>query len=325
MTAPKESAVAAHETGAAALMQTTLAVPPSRRAHPIQPEPAPYVNVSVVIPAYNEENGIANGVAEVENVMSRLGLSYEVIVVNDGSTDGTGQAAEKTGARVLHQFRNRGYGSSLKKGILAGNSAFVVITDADGTYPAAAIPGMLDLAGSVDMVVADRGAAMKNVPLIRRPAKFMLNSLARYLAKRKIPDLNSGLRVFKRSSLTPFLPLLPEGFSFTTTITLAMLCSDLDVTYFPITYGRRIGTSKIRATDFFAFVLLVLRVVTLFRPLRVFLPMGAAWMLLGSVKLAYDIYLWNLSESAVLAFLFGVMAWSLGLIADMISRLHLRP
>jgi hypothetical protein len=184
---------------------------------------------------------------------------------------------------------------------------------------------MLELSNGVDMVVADRGAAMKNVPLIRRPAKFMLNSLARYLAKRKINDLNSGLRVFRRSSLLPFIRLLPEGFSFTTTITLCMICSDLDAVYFPITYGKRIGTSKIRATDFFAFVVLVVRVVTLFRPLRVFFPLGVFWFLLGTAKLAYDIVLWNLSESAVLAFVFGVMAWSMGLIADMISRLHLRP
>jgi hypothetical protein len=200
-----------------------------------------------------------------------------------------------------------------------------VITDSDGTYPPSAIPAMLELAHGVDMVVADRGAAMKNVPLIRRPAKFMLNSLARYLAKRKINDLNSGLRVFRRSSLLPFIRLLPEGFSFTTTITLCMICSDLDVLYVPITYGKRIGTSKIRATDFFAFVVLVVRVVTLFRPLRVFFPLGVFWFLLGTVKLAYDVYLWNLSESAVLAFVFGVMAWSMGLLADMISRLHLRP
>jgi hypothetical protein len=104
-----------------------------------------------------------------------------------------------------------------------------------------------------------------------------------------------------------------------------MICSDLDVVYQPITYGRRIGRSKIRSTDLFTFVLLVLRVMMLFRPLRVFIPMGALWIVAGIAKLAYDIYRWNLSESAVLALLFGVMAWSLGLIADMVSRLHLRP
>jgi polyisoprenyl-phosphate glycosyltransferase len=285
----------------------------------------PFVDVAIVIPAYNEEHGIEKGVAELFRVFSDLNLSFEVIVVNDGSTDGTGAAAERTRARVIHQRQNRGYGASLKKGIAASNSTWVVITDADGTYPATALPRMLEIGKSVDMVVGDRGAAMRNVPMIRKPAKFILNSLANYLAERKINDLNSGLRVFRRTALQSFVPLLPEGFSFTTTITLCMVCSGLDVEYVPITYGRRIGTSKIRATDFFAFILLVLRVVTLFRPLRVFLPVGAIFIVLGLAKLIYDLTLWNLSESAVLAILGGLGAWGLGLIADMISRINLRP
>jgi glycosyltransferase involved in cell wall biosynthesis len=288
-------------------------------------ERAPFFDVSVVIPAYNEVGAIAASVRDVHRVLSGLPLSYEVIVVDDGSTDGTAEEAEKTDARVIHLKTNQGYGAALKKGIAAGNSTFVAITDSDGTYPAEALAGMLELAKSADMVVADRGKAAKNVPLARRPAKFVLNALACYLAQRRIDDLNSGQRVIRRSSLEQFLPLLPDGFSFTTTITLCMLCSNLEVVYEPITYGRRIGRSKIRPTDWFAFVLLVLRVVVLFRPLRVFIPMGALWIAAGTVKLAYDIYLWNLSESAVLAFLFGMMAWSLGLMADMISRLHLRP
>jgi len=281
-------------------------------------------DVSVVIPAYNEEGAIVDGVRDVHRVLSRLPLTYEVIVVDDGSTDGTAREAEKTDARVIHLKTNQGYGAALKKGIAAGDSTFVVITDSDGTYPAEALAGMLELAKSADMVVADRGKGAKNIPLMRRPAKFVLNALACYLAQRKINDLNSGMRVFRRSSLERFIPLLPDGFSFTTTITLCMLCSNLEVVYEPITYGRRIGRSKIRPTDMFAFVLLVLRVIVLFRPLRVFIPMGALWIIAGTAKLAYDVYLWNLSESAVLALLAGMMAWSLGLMADMISRLHLR-
>jgi glycosyltransferase involved in cell wall biosynthesis len=285
----------------------------------------PFVDVSVVIPAYDEEQGIADSVRAVQRALARLPLSHEVIVVDDGSTDGTAREAEATGARVIRLKSNQGYGAALKKGIAAGNSTFVVITDGDGTYPAEALANMLALAESADMVVADRGRAGKNVPLARRPAKFLLNALARYLAQREINDLNSGLRVFRRGSLEPFIPLLPDGFSFTTTITLCMLCSNLEVAYEPITYGPRTGSSKIRPTDWFTFVLLVLRVIVLFRPLRVFIPLGALWIAAGLAKLAYDIYLWNLSESAVLALLFGMMAWSLGLMADMIARLHLRP
>jgi glycosyltransferase involved in cell wall biosynthesis len=284
----------------------------------------PRFDVSVVIPAYNEEGAIASGVQDVHRALAPLALTYEVIVVDDGSTDGTAREADKTDARVIHLRTNQGYGAALKKGIEASDSAYVVITDADGTYPADALPGMLELARSADMVVADRGRGAKNVPLVRRPAKYLLSKLACYLAEREINDLNSGLRVFRRSSLERFLPLLPDGFSFTTTITLCMLCSNLEVAYQPIVYGRRVGSSKIRPTDTFGFLLLVLRVIVLFRPLRVFIPLGAAWIIAGLAKLVYDIFLWNLSESAVLALLAGMLAWSLGLIADMISRLHLR-
>jgi len=288
-------------------------------------ESVAFVDLAVVIPAFNEENGIQQGIEELRRTLSRLSMSYEIVVVNDGSTDRTREKAEEAGVRVINQRENRGYGAALKKGIASTNSSYVAIIDADGTYPAAAIPDMLRLAESAEMVVGDRGAAMKNVPALRKPAKMMLNGLANYLAGRKINDLNSGLRVMRRKSLESFVPLLPDGFSFTTTITLCMVCSGLDVVYTPIAYGVRVGESKIRAKHFFAFILLVLRAVTLFNPLRVFLPMGAFFVALGLIKFAYDIYKWNLSESAVLAILGGLGAWALGLIADMISRIHLRP
>ena len=285
----------------------------------------PYVDLSVVIPAYNEEGAIVDTIERVQSVLSAAGVSHDVIVVNDGSTDRTLERAQSTSARVVNQQENAGYGASLKRGISAGNSEYVAIIDADGTYPAERLPDMLDMGREAEMVVGDRGAAMKNVPLVRRPAKFILNSLANYLAQKKIPDLNSGLRVFNRAALKSFIPLLPSGFSFTTTITLCMLCSDLRVVYTPIEYGQRVGASKIKPTDFFNFILLVLRVIALFNPLRIFLPLGAILFVLGSIKLLYDIVQWNLSESAVFAFLAAIMIWSLGLIADMISRLNLRP
>ena len=284
-----------------------------------------HVDLSVVIPAYNEENAIVETIERVQSVLTNAGISHDVIVVNDGSSDDTLARAQQTSATIVDQGENKGYGASLKRGIAAGNSDFVAIIDADGTYPAERLPDMLEMARDADMVVGDRGAAMKNVPLIRRPAKFILNSLANYLSEHKIPDLNSGLRVFERNSLKSFIPLLPSGFSFTTTITLCMLCSDLRVVYTPIEYGQRVGVSKIKPTDFFAFILLVFRVIALFNPLRIFLPLGAILFALGTIKLIYDIVLWNLSETAVFAFLAAIMVWSLGLIADMISRLNLRP
>ncbi len=283
------------------------------------------VDLSVVIPAYNEEMAIDQTVAQINAVLSGLLISYEVVVVDDGSTDRTAERAETTDARVIRCEENGGYGSALKHGIATGDSEFIAILDADGTYPASSLPGMLEAIDNADMVVGARGGNMANVPLIRRPAKFILNGLANYLVQKKIPDLNSGLRVFRRDALTRFIPLLPKGFSFTTTITLCMICSDLRVVYVPIEYGRRIGRSKIRFTDFFNFILLIFRAIMLFNPLRIFLPLGLALFLLGIAKLAYDIIIGNLSETAVLGLLAAIMIWSLGLIADMLARLHLRP
>jgi len=283
------------------------------------------VGLSVVIPAYNEEMAIVQTITAVNDALSQLPTSYDIVVVDDGSTDSTAERAESTGARVIRCEDNGGYGSALKRGIAAGNSEFIAIIDADGTYPAADLLAMFETAQHADMVVGARNANMSNVPFIRRPAKFILNGLANYLAQRKIPDLNSGLRVFRREVLARFIPLLPMGFSFTTTITLCMICSGLRVVYVPIEYGRRIGNSKIRFTDFFNFILLVVRAIVLFNPLRVFLPLGFALFTLGVVKLVYDIYVGDLSESAVLGILAAIIIWSFGLIADMLARLHLRP
>jgi glycosyltransferase involved in cell wall biosynthesis len=282
-------------------------------------------DLCVVIPAHNEEHAAGPTVERVRAALAGLQLNCEIILVDDGSRDGTRVAAERTGARVLGSPVNRGYGWALKHGIGASRSKYIAILDADGTYPPEALPKLLELASSADMVVGDRSEAMRNVPLVRRPAKWILSKLANFLARQNIPDLNSGLRVFKRDSLERFIGLLPDGFSFTTTITLCMLCSYMRVTYMPIEYGKRIGHSKIRAMDFFNFVLLVLRIVVLFQPLRIFMPLGAMLFLLGIAKTIYDLTLMNLSESAIFCLLAALIIWSMGLIADMISRLHLRP
>ncbi len=281
--------------------------------------------LAVVVPAFNEAKAIGATIGALRSMLERSRIDGEIIVIDDGSKDGTGDAAEASGARVIRLEENSGYGYALKTGIAATQSKFVAIVDADGTYPVNRIADMLELCRNADMVVGDRGAAMKNVPLIRRPPKWILNTLANVLARRKIPDLNSGLRVFKRSSLERFVQLLPDGFSFTTTITLSMMCSNLRVVYTPIEYAKRVGQSSMKPTAFFTFILLVLRIIVFFQPLRVFMPLGGVLFLLGTAKFAYDITKMNLSESAIFALLAALVVWSLGLIADMISRLHLRP
>lgn len=279
--------------------------------------------VAVVIPAYNEERGVGPTVEGVREALEGAGIAHEIVVVDDGSTDDTGRAAEEAGARVVRQGTNTGYGAALKAGIAATSAERVVIIDADGTYPPERVPELVERAAEADMVVGARPPDFGNVPLIRRPGKRFLTWLAAYLAGADIPDLNSGLRVLHRSVVERFFPILPDGFSFTMTVTLSMLCTGHRVAYVPVEYRPRIGESKLRAVDFMKFLILVLRTILLFNPLKVFLPVGGAIFLVGLAKFIYDLFLWNLSESAVMALLAAVILWAVGLLADMIARLQL--
>jgi glycosyltransferase involved in cell wall biosynthesis len=283
------------------------------------------VDVAVVIPAFNEVEGVGPTVDRVRNALLMTPFTFEIIVVDDGSTDDTALRAEAHGARVMRLPANGGYGAALKAGIRNSRSEYVMITDADGTYPPEAMPALLSRADHADMVVGARSLTDSSIPQIRRPAKLFLAFLASYLAGQRIPDLNSGLRLIRRSVLSQFLHVLPSGFSFTTTITLSLLCTQHRVTYLPIVCGRRVGSSKLRAKEFTAFIMLVLRTVVLFNPLRVFLPLGAGLFLVGAAKFAYDVFLWNLSETAVMALLSAIIVWSVGLLADMIARIQLNP
>ena len=200
-----------------------------------------------------------------------------------------------------------------------------MITDADGSYPAELIPVLLRDLGEYDMVVGARVGEHVAIPLIRRPAKWFLRKLASYLAGRAIPDLNSGLRVMRKPLVTRFEHLLPSGFSFTTTITIAALCSGSLVRYCPIDYHKRIGESKIRPTHTVEFLLLILRTIVYFNPLKVFIPLGGVFFLGGLVKFVYDLYIGNLSETALLGFLGAAILWAVGLLSDQMSRIGLRP
>ena len=281
------------------------------------------VDVAVVIPAFNEADGVGAIVKRVRAGLSATPYAFDVVVVDDGSEDDTAGEAVKHGARVIRLAENRGYGAALKAGISATKSDYVVITDADGTYPPERIPELVERMEHMDMVVGSRAMRDASIAIVRRPAKLFLNALASYLSGCRIPDLNSGLRVMRRSVLMKFVHLLPSGFSFTSTITLAMLCTNHRVSYVPVVCSPRVGSSKIRPSDFTAFLILVLRTVVLFNPLKVFLPLGSVIFAFGAVKLVYDLFLWNLSDTAVMAFLAAVIVWSVGLLADMIARLQL--
>jgi glycosyltransferase involved in cell wall biosynthesis len=280
--------------------------------------------ISIVIPAYNEEGAIVSGVSEIHAVMDGCNYEYEIIVVDDGSTDRTAELARAEGINVISLPENQGYGAALKTGIRRSKYETIVITDADGTYPARHIPELVDQLGEYDMVVGARIGEHVEAPLIRMPAKWVLRKLASYLAGRHIPDLNSGLRVMKKSLIRRFVHLLPAGFSFTTTITLAALCSGSLVKYSPIDYHARIGKSKIRPGHAFDFTLLIVRTIVYFNPLKVFLPLGAVFFLGGTAKFIYDLYIGNFSETALLGFLGAAILWAVGLISDQITKLALK-
>ena len=276
--------------------------------------------LSIVIPAFNEESGVQLVVAELREILQRQEICGEIIVVDDGSTDATARAAAAAGARVIRHRSSRGYGAALKTGIAAATHDIVAITDADGTYPAEDIPKLLAELERADMVVGARTGRDVQIPLIRRPAKWALNQLANYLSNARIPDLNSGLRAFRRDVAMQYFALLPNQFSWTTTITLAMHCDKYAVSYLPINYRKRTGQSKVMPWDAGSFLILILRTSMLFRPLRVFLPLVFAFLAYGLFKMTVDLSRReHISASAMFALLSGLLILLIGMLGDLIA------
>ncbi|MDA0948542.1 MAG: glycosyltransferase family 2 protein [Planctomycetota bacterium] len=285
--------------------------------------------VTLVVPAYNEEDGIEGVVRRLSSL--DLGVPLELLVVEDGSTDRTRERLAELEAqvpclRVLEHGYNRGYGAALKTGFQAAAHEVVVITDADGTYPEDRIGELLArVDAGAEMAVGARVGANVHIPLVRRPAKWALRRLASYLAGVRIPDLNSGLRAFRRELVLKYLGILPDGFSFTTTITLASLTNGHRVEYVTIDYAPRSGRSKIKPIrDTLGFTALILRTVLYFNPLKVFFPVFGMLLLLLGGSLYYDIALTpdgpNLSDKTVIVFLAAVQVLTLGLVADLIDK-----
>jgi glycosyltransferase involved in cell wall biosynthesis len=290
---------------------------------------------SVIIPAYNEEGAIKAQVEAIRQVLDATSYTYEIIVIDDGSTDATVAEALSSGVRVLQHAANRGYGASLKTGIVAATYDMIVIIDADGTYPCDQIPELVTQMQTADMVVGARVGQTVHIPLARRPAKFMLRWLATRISDQPIPDLNSGLRAFRRSCIRQYFPILSNRFSFTTTSTLSLLADDYRVVYHPINYYKRIGHSKITPRHFMEFAILILRMAMLFQPLKVFVPFAFFFGALGAAKVVYDLvtlFLRNpspdvaiffqpaISSSAVLLLLVGFQLLLVGMMADGLIR-----
>jgi glycosyltransferase involved in cell wall biosynthesis len=282
-----------------------------------------FVGVSVVMPAYNEAGMVGQQIEKVREVMDLTNCPYELIVVDDGSTDDTADVVRQHDAVLISKKYNRGYGAALKTGIAAAKYEWILIIDADGTYPSESIPDLLQALPEYDMVVAARTGKSVHIPLIRRPMKWVLGRLANYLAGQPIPDLNSGLRVFRKSLAEQFQHLLPAGFSFTSTITMSLLLNDYRVLYIPIDYHKRVGLSKVRALHVYDFLLVILRTAIYFNPLRFFLPLGAVFFVGGLAKLAYDVWRWKFSPNGGLLIVAALIVWAVGLLSDQISRIAL--
>lgn len=275
--------------------------------------------VTLLIPAYNEEKGIGPVLEQVK----KLGLPGEILVVDDGSTDRTFEAAQVPGITVLRHDVNRGYGQSLKTGILASKYDIIVITDADGTYPNEDIAKLLGYMEYYDMVVGARTGKTVKIPLIRKPAKKFLNLLANYLAGVEIPDLNSGLRVFRKPVAREFFNILPSGFSFTTTITLAMLSNGYRVKYVPIDYHQREGKSKISPIrDTIGFTSLIVRTTLYFNPLKIFMPVSGLVLLAAIALLVYSKFvLGRVMDISVIVLLSAALQIAvIGMLADLIDK-----
>ena len=279
-------------------------------------------SISVVIPAHNEEGGLPEVLDGLRGRMEACGRPFEIIVVDDGSSDRTASVAQSRGVTVIRHKSNRGYGAALKTGIRAANGAYILICDGDGTYPPEAIPTLIDRIDDHDMVVGARTGPSVDIPFPRRVAKWFLRRLAIYLAESDIPDLNSGLRIFRRQAALDYFAILPSGFSFTTTITLAMLCNEGSVMYVPINYAKRRGRSKIRPLrDSFNFFTLILRTILYFNPLKIFVPVSLIAGLMFSLSLSYDVFVLRDLTEKTLIFLFGaVQLLAVGVLADMITK-----
>ncbi|NUW30135.1 glycosyltransferase family 2 protein [Nonomuraea sp. SMC257] len=290
---------------------------------------APYV--TIVLPCYNEQDHVIDEVERITRAMDSSGYTYELVAVDDCSTDGTLARLEQAAPRFPHLrirafHRNGGSGTVRRIGTQEARGEIVVWTDADMTYPNERIPELVQILekdATIDQVVGARTTEEGSHKLLRVPAKWVIRKVAEMLAGQKIPDLNSGLRAFRKPVARPYLRLLPPGFSCVTTITLSFLMNQHDVHYLPIEYAKRAGKSKFSfVSDAYRYILQVLRMIMYFNPLKVLMP-PALWLVaIGLAKGVYDMVRnpFYFPANTVMIFLSGLLIGSVALLADLIVR-----
>jgi len=282
------------------------------------------ITVSVIIPVYNEQKVIEKTIDAVKKSIKKSSVSsYEIIVVDDGSKDKSGRIIDSiTGIKAFHHQINKGYGASIKTGIRNSRYEWILILDADGTYPIQDIPKLVAETNGNDMVVGARVGKNVSIPLMRKSAKYILRKVVKILAGVEVPDLNSGFRIFKKELALQFWNMFPDGFSFTTTITVASLTNGYAVKYMPINYYKRTGKSSINPImDFIKFNFLIFRIVLYFAPLKFFTPVSIAIMILAILRGYRDFLVVDHIGDLALALVFvSVQIFFFGLLADLINK-----
>lgn len=279
--------------------------------------------VSVIIPAYREAGAIFDVVRRILTTLPQITKNFELIVVNDGSDDRTAELAASAGARVISHAYNKGYGASLKTGIRASTGRTIVFMDADGQHRAEELALLLAHRSEFDMVVGERKGTAGS-PLWRKPGKRVLGWIVNRLAGRTVPDFNSGFRAIDRKLALRILPLMPDGFSFSTTSTIACFRGGFMVKYVPIeVHPRTMGVSSVTVTDGFRTLLLIVRLVTIFAPLRVFLPVSLATLAVGVFYVGQGYVLeGEASLKGILMVLASLHFFLFGILVDQVSALR---
>lgn len=281
--------------------------------------------VTVLVPAYNEELAIAQDLGVIKETLDAAGYEWELVVVDDGSTDRTAEIAEEMGAIVLRHAQNKGPGGARMTGVRYAKGEIVIMTDADGTYPNQDMPKLIEeVRNGYDMAVGARINERGTLRWLRTPAKTFIRQLASFMVGYPIPDLNSGMRAFRREVCLKFLGILPNTHSWVSTITLAMLANGYRVTYIPVEYFPRIGKSSFHPIrDSYNYLSLVFRTLTYFNPLKIFLPISFFILLIGLGKLGYDIIFWqDIRDSDVLLLVTPVVIAIVGMLADLVVALN---
>jgi glycosyltransferase involved in cell wall biosynthesis len=283
-------------------------------------------NLSIIIPVYNEEKAITETLKYFNKLLEK-NPGIEIIFVDDGSTDNTPQILESqknNQIKVITHEKNKGYGAAIKQGVKISSYEYIAITDADGSYPHEKICGLYEKlqAEKADMAIGARVGKKVEIGIFRRFPKFVLRKLAEYLSEEEIPDLNSGMRIIKKEMILKSFKYLPEGFSFTTTLTLSLLANDQKITYGPIDYYKRKGKSKIKPfRDTLNFLQLIIRTVMFFNPLKVFLPLSGFFIILSFLVLITSYLAGRVMDiTTILLFITGLHLLAIGLLADLIDK-----